>query len=148
MRGRVRFTAPGVGVRRIEGVPALAENGCVTPTILIIDDHAAFRALARELLEADGYEVVGEAADGQAGIDAVGALAPDVVLLDVRLPDMDGFDVVGALAAGGCRSAVVVTSSSDDPLYPERAASSGARGFVAKHDVCGAALDRLIAQTS
>jgi DNA-binding NarL/FixJ family response regulator len=116
----------------------------VSPTVLIVDDHAAFRVLARALLEADGYEVVGEATDGQAGLDAAGSLQPDVVLLDVRLPDMDGFDVAGELAAGGCRAAVVVTSSSDDPLYPARATSNGARGFVAKHDVCGAALDRLI----
>jgi two-component system response regulator FimZ (fimbrial Z protein) len=120
----------------------------VTPTILIVDDHAAFRALARELLEADGYEVVGEACDGRAGLAAAELLRPDVVLLDVRLPDMDGFDVAGELAAGTCRAAVVVTSSSDDPLYPQRATSSGARGFLAKHDVCGAALDRLVGETS
>jgi two-component system response regulator FimZ (fimbrial Z protein) len=117
----------------------------VSPTVLIVDDHAAFRALARELLEADGYQVVGEASDGQAGLHAAGSLQPDVVLLDVRLPDMDGFQLADHLAACGCRSAVVVTSSSDDPLYPGRATSSGARGFVAKHDVCGAALDRLLA---
>jgi len=116
----------------------------VTPTILIVDDHAAFRAGARALLEADGYDVVGEAQDGQAGIQAAQDLNPDVVLLDVRLPDMDGFTAAGRLVATGCRCAVVVTSSSDDPLYPERAQSSGARGFVAKHDVCGAALDRLL----
>lgn len=117
----------------------------MSPTLLIIDDHAAFRAGARALLEADGYEVVGEAGDARAGLDAARTLKPDVVLLDVRLPDMDGFQVVGCLAARGCAAAVVVTSSSDDPLYPERALNSGARGFVAKHDVCGAALDRLLA---
>ena len=116
----------------------------MSPTVLIVDDHAAFRALARELLEADGYDVIGEARDGQAGLDAADSLRPDVVLLDVRLPDMDGFALAGHLAAGGCTAAVVVTSSSDDPLYPERATSNGARGFVAKHDVCGAALDRLL----
>ena len=121
-----------------------ADNHCVSPTVLIVDDHAAFRALARQLLQADGYDVVGEATDGQTGIDAAGLLQPDVVLLDVRLPDMDGFQVAGHLA-DCCRAAVVVTSSSDDPLYPERATSSGARGFVAKHDVCGASLDRLLA---
>jgi DNA-binding NarL/FixJ family response regulator len=116
----------------------------VSPTVLIVDDHAAFRAGVRALLEADGYDVVGEAPDGQAGLDAAGTLNPDVVLLDVRLPDMDGFTVAGRLAACGCEAAVIVTSSSDDPLYRERAQSSGARGFVAKHDVCGAALDRLL----
>jgi DNA-binding NarL/FixJ family response regulator len=116
----------------------------VSPTVLIVDDHAAFRAGARALLEADGYDVVGEAGDGQAGIDAARNLHPDVVLLDVRLPDMDGFTVAGRLTSNGSDTVVIVTSSSDDPLYPERAQSSGARGFVAKHDVCGAALDRLL----
>ncbi|MEA2154631.1 MAG: hypothetical protein QOE11_771 [Solirubrobacteraceae bacterium] len=116
----------------------------MSPTVLIVDDHAAFRAGARALLEADGYHVIGEAQDGQAGLDAVKTLNPDVVLLDVRLPDMDGFTVAGRMTQSGCDSAVIVTSSSDDPLYPARAQSSGARGFVAKHDVCGAALDRLL----
>jgi two-component system, NarL family, nitrate/nitrite response regulator NarL len=120
-----------------------ADNHCVSPTVLIVDDHAAFRALARRVLQADGYDVVGEAADGQTGLDAAGSLQPDVVLLDVRLPDMDGFQVAGCLASC-CTAAVIVTSSSDDPLYPQRAANSGARGFVAKHDVCGAVLDRLL----
>ncbi len=120
------------------------DNHCVSPTVLIVDDHAAFRSLARQVLQADGYDVIGEAADGRTGLDAARSLQPDVVLLDVRLPDMDGFQVAGDLAQR-CTAAVVVTSSSDDPLYPARATTSGARGFVAKHDVCGAALDRLLA---
>lgn len=113
------------------------------PTVLIVDDHAAFRSGARALLEADGWDVVGEAADGQTGLDAAYDLNPDVVLLDVRLPDMDGFTVAGRLTSNGCQSDVIVTSSSDDPLYRERAEKCGACGFVAKHDVCGAALERL-----
>jgi DNA-binding NarL/FixJ family response regulator len=125
-------------------VPTPADNLEVSPTVFIVDDHAAFRAGVRAVLEADGYHVVGEAPDGRRGLDAVQTLNPDVVLLDVRLPDMDGFTVAGRLAACGCGSAVIVTSSSDDPLYRERAHNSGARGFVAKHDVCGAALDRLL----
>ena len=114
-------------------------------TILIVDDHTAFRRIVREVLEADGYDVVGEAPDGRAGLSAALSLKPDVVLLDVRLPDMDGFAVALSLAANGGGPAVIVTSSSDDPLYPARAARSGARGFVAKHDVCGASLDRILA---
>jgi len=141
----VRSAASGAGVGRIEFRTAYAETHRVPLTLLIIDDHAAFRAGARALLEADGYRVVGEAGDGRAGLAAASALEPDVVLLDVRLPDMDGFRVADCLAARGCTAAVVVTSSSDDPLYPARAVSSGARGFVAKHDVCGAVLDRLLA---
>ena len=68
-------------------------------TILIVDDHTAFRTIVREVLEADGYDVVGEAPDGRAGLSAALALKPDVVLLDVRLPDMDGFAVALSLAA-------------------------------------------------
>jgi len=117
----------------------------VSPTVLIIDDHAAFRTGARALLAADGYDVIGEAPDGRRGIEAAVALQPEVVLLDVRLPDMDGFEVAGELAACCSLTAVVITSSSDDPLYPARAVGSGARGFVAKHDVSGPTLDRLLA---
>ena len=117
----------------------------VSPTVLIVDDHAAFRALVRAVLEEDGYDVIGEAPDGYAGLIAARELRPDVVLLDVRLPDMDGFAVAGELAGNGRGPAVVVTSSSEDPLYVGRAQCSGARGFIAKHDVCGAALDRLLA---
>lgn len=125
--------------------PSCDDTHSVSPTVLIIDDHAAFRAGARALLAADGYDVIGEACDGRRGIEAAALLQPEVVLLDVRLPDMDGFEVAGALVANGSGAAVVITSSSDDPLYPARAIGSGARGFVAKHDVSGPTLDRLLA---
>jgi DNA-binding NarL/FixJ family response regulator len=116
----------------------------MAPTLLIVDDHAAFRTTARALLECDGWDVVGEAGDGTSGLAAARALRPDVVLLDVRLPDIDGFTVAERLTAENGAPAVIVTSSSDDPLYPERARESGARGFVAKHDLSGAALARLL----
>lgn len=116
----------------------------MAPTLLIVDDHAVFRSTARALLECDGWTVIGEAADGSSGLDAVRALRPDVVLLDVRLPDIDGFAVAERLAAENGGPAVIVTSSSDDPLYPDRAVSMGACGFVAKHDLSGAALHRLL----
>ena len=116
----------------------------MAPTLLIVDDHAAFRSTARALLELDGWDVVGEASDGRSGLSAARSLKPDVVLLDVRLPDIDGFAVAEELTAAGGGPAVIVTSSSDDPLYPERALSAGARGFVAKHDLSGAALHRLL----
>jgi DNA-binding NarL/FixJ family response regulator len=116
----------------------------MTPTLLIVDDHAAFRSTARALLECDGWNVVGEAYDGTSGIDAAHALRPDVVLLDVRLPDIDGFAVAERLTADRGGPAVIVTSSSDDPLYPDRALRTGACGFVSKHDLSGAALQRLL----
>ena len=113
-------------------------------TVLIVDDHAVFRTAARALLEADGFRVVGDAADGQTGVAAARALHPDVVLLDVRLPDTDGFSLAAELtrAAGG--PAVVVTSSSDDPRYPDLARRSGAVGFVCKHDLGGDVLRTLL----
>lgn len=144
MSRAVRLPVPSRRASRIEPPPDCADNHTVAPTVLIVDDHAAFRACARELLAVDGYDVVGEARDGGTALEAVRLLAPEVVLLDVRLPDMDGFELAGRLAADGCPAAVVVTSSSDDPLYPERALHCGALGFVAKHDLCGAALDRLL----
>jgi DNA-binding NarL/FixJ family response regulator len=116
----------------------------MAPTLLIVDDHAVFRSTARALLECDGWTVVGEAVDGSSGLDAVRTLRPDVVLLDVRLPDIDGFTVAERLAAENGGPAVIVTSSSDDPLYPDRAVRMGACGFVAKHDLSGAALHRLL----
>ena len=69
------------------------------PTVLIVDDHAGFRAGARALLEADGFRVLGEAENGEAGIEAARRLAPDVVLLDVQLPGIDRFAVAQELAA-------------------------------------------------
>ncbi len=115
-------------------------------TLLLIDDHRTFRTTARALLEADGFHVVGEAADGGTGISAELALHPDVVLVDVQLPDIDGFAVARAMTAGrnGGAPVVIVCSSSDDPLYPERALRSGASGFVAKHDLCGTSLQPLL----
>ena len=76
-------------------------------TVVIIDDHPSFRASARAILEAEGFDVVGEAADGSSGIAAARMLAPDVILLDVQLPDMDGFAVCRELHLNGGPPAVV-----------------------------------------
>jgi DNA-binding NarL/FixJ family response regulator len=113
--------------------------------VLIVDDQEPFREAARMVVElTDGFDVVGEAHTGDAGLHAAGELKPDVVLLDVRLPDADGFDLAERLTAGHGGPAVILTSSSDDPLYPDRALRSGARGFVAKHDLCGPGFARLL----
>jgi DNA-binding NarL/FixJ family response regulator len=112
------------------------------PTLLIVDDHAGFRSLARRLLTVGGFEVVGEAADGRAAIAAARRLRPDVVLLDVQLPDIDGPEVAARLAAAnGLCPAVVLTSSRD---LHDLGAIGGVRGFIPKSELSGAALEALL----
>ena len=113
-------------------------------TVLIVDDHPSFRASARAILEADGYEVIGEAADGATAFAKVRELTPDVVLLDVQLPDMDGFAVSSKLHQNGSSPLVVLVSSRDACDYGTLVEESGARGFIPKDELSGAALDKLI----
>ena len=109
-------------------------------TVLIVDDHPSFRATARLLLESEGFDVIGEAADGTSGLLAARELTPDLVLLDVQLPDVDGFQVAAELTGGGGGPAVVLTSSRDEADFGPLVAASGARGFVPKAELSGAAL--------
>jgi DNA-binding NarL/FixJ family response regulator len=114
--------------------------------VLIVDDHPSFRSAARLLLEHEGLEVIGEAEDGAAGLRATCALQPDVVLLDVNLPDTDGFDVASQIRAkrepGGPR--VVLTSSRDSREFGPLVSRSGADGFVAKGDLSAEAICALL----
>jgi DNA-binding NarL/FixJ family response regulator len=121
------------------------DDGRVEWTILIVDDHPGFRSAARALLEADGFEVVGEAADGESGLAAAARLRPGLVLLDIQLPDLDGFEVARRLSQAGDPPLVVLVSSRDSSAYRRRLADSPARGFVAKSDLSGAALSALLA---
>jgi DNA-binding NarL/FixJ family response regulator len=116
----------------------------VATSVLIIDDHPSFRAAARLLLEEDGFEVIGEAADGTEGIAATQALHPDVVLLDVNLPDLDGFEVATRLTSNGHHAKVVMVSSRDPQEFGPLVQRSGARGFIPKADLTGAALTALL----
>jgi DNA-binding NarL/FixJ family response regulator len=113
-------------------------------TILIVDDHAAFRVQARALLSADGFLVVGEAVDGYSGLAAARQLRPDLVLLDIGLPDVEGFEVARALAADGPPPFVVLTSSRDASAYGPRLDSSRVLGFIAKDELSGAAIRALV----
>ena len=115
-------------------------------TVLIADDHAGFRASAQRLLEAEGYDVVGAAADGRGAVEAARRLEPDVVLLDVQLPDVDGFEVAAQITGGGNgASAVVLTSSRDWGDSAELIRGSGAKGFVPKSKLSGEAIAGLLA---
>jgi DNA-binding NarL/FixJ family response regulator len=118
----------------------------MTCTVLIVDDHPSFRATARALLEAEGFAVVGEATTGGEALAKAAELAPEVVLLDVQLPDLDGFEVAARLAAAnGSAPLVVLVSSRDASDYGSLIAESGARGFIAKGDLSGAAVRALLA---
>jgi DNA-binding NarL/FixJ family response regulator len=113
-------------------------------TVVIVDDHAGFRAQARTVLEAEGFDVVGEAVDGASAVDEVIRLGPDVALVDVQLPDMDGFEVAARLRTAGSTARIVLTSSRDGSDFGSLVEKSGARGFIAKAELSGAALGSLI----
>jgi DNA-binding NarL/FixJ family response regulator len=119
---------------------------CVPSTVLIVDDHPSFRATASAMLAADGWEVVGEAADGKSALASVRRLHPDLVLLDVQLPDMDGFAVASELAGwkNGARTKIVLTSSRDAADFGPLVAECGAMGFVPKAELSGAALQAVL----
>ena len=109
--------------------------------ILIVDDHPSFRATAKTLLLADGFEVVGEAEDGRSALEQVERLRPDLVLLDVQLPDMDGFAVISELCTSdGYCPKVVLTTSHDESDFGPIVARCGAAAFVPKGELSGAAL--------
>jgi DNA-binding NarL/FixJ family response regulator len=111
--------------------------------VLIVDDHEPFRAVARDLLEGAGYVIAGEAADAAEALAAVAAEAPDAVLLDVQLPDHDGFSVATALTASG-GPAVVLISSRDAEDYGGRIEACGARGFIPKSKLSAASFAALV----
>lgn len=113
-------------------------------SVLIVDDHDGFRATARALLEADGFDVIGDAADGDAAIVAARRLRPDVVLLDVQLPGLDGFAVAEVLAAADQAPAIVLISSRGGDAFRRRLATSPAIGFIAKAELSGECLTSLL----
>ena len=121
----------------------VCDDPSVQKRVLIVDDHQPFRAVARALLECAGYIVTGEAADGAEALAAVAAHAPDAVLLDVQLPDLDGFAVATELAAAN-GPAVVLISSRDADDYGRRVAACGARGFIPKSKLSAATIAALL----
>jgi DNA-binding NarL/FixJ family response regulator len=120
----------------------MCDDSSVPVTVLIVDDHAAFRASARTMLELDGFDVVGEAADGVSALELARELEPELVLLDVALPDVSGFDVAERLAEGPAK--VILTSSREPQDFGRRVRRSGALGFVPKDRLSGEALSSLL----
>lgn len=113
-------------------------------TVLIVDDHADLRASARAMLEADGFDVVGDARTGAEAVAEARRLAPTLVLLDVRLPDIDGISVAQQLAELSLAPDVVLISSRDATAYGRRLCSAPALGFLGKAELTGATLRRLL----
>lgn len=113
--------------------------------VLIVDDHPSFRTMARALLESEGYEVVGEAANGAAALRATEEVRPDLVLLDVQLPDLDGFELAERIARLQPTTQIVLTSSRDGEDYGRSIEESAARGFVPKAELSGPRLAALLA---
>jgi DNA-binding NarL/FixJ family response regulator len=115
------------------------------PTVLIVDDHPGFRRAARSMLEAEGYRVVGESATGSDALVDAQRVQPGVILLDIGLPDIDGLEVAERLTAAQPGRAIVLTSSRDAKDYLSLVHDSGARGFIPKHELSGAAIAALAA---
>jgi DNA-binding NarL/FixJ family response regulator len=115
-------------------------------TALIVDDHPSFRASARAMLEAEGFEIVGELEDGASVVETVIALDPDLVLLDIQLPDKSGFDVCAELEdCDGHSGQVILVSSRDISDYGELVETSCACGFVPKGELSGDTIAALLA---
>ena len=114
-------------------------------TAVIVDDHAGFRDQAAELLRSAGYEVVGSCPDGRSAVDAISALRPDVVLLDVQLPDTDGFALISRLVAVSDGATIVLTSTREAADYGGRVARSGAAGFISKAELSAQSLANVVA---
>jgi CheY-like chemotaxis protein len=116
----------------------------VSSTVLVVDDHPSFREFARRLLESAGFAVIDEARDGASALAAVRALRPDVVLLDVLLPDTTGFELAETLSSDPGGPMVVLTSSRGADDFEVSLACSSARGFIAKRDLTAAAFTALV----
>lgn len=114
--------------------------------VLIVDDHAGFRASARALLERQGLTIVGEAQDGDSALRVASELRPDVVLLDIQLPDRDGFEVAERLRELDDPPRVVLISSRDRLAFGSLVEESYASGFIAKAELSGDRITALLGE--
>jgi len=130
----------------VEFGPILCDHSGMRPTALIVDDHAAFRASAKTLLQDEGFQVVGEAEDGRSALELARALDPDLVLLDVALPDLSGLDVAERLA--GSHSKVVLVSSRRPDDFGARFRQAPVVGFISKDELSGTALAELLQESA
>lgn len=113
-------------------------------TLLIVDDHDGYRSFVASMLDGEQFSVSGTADDGEAALDAVDRLRPDLVLLDVQLPGIDGFEVAAQIATRPDPPLVVLTSTRDAEDFGTRLADAPILGFVPKHEMSVDALARLV----
>ena len=116
-------------------------------TVLIVDDHDGFRRSMRRMLEREGYSVVGEAVDGQTAISEALRLRPDIALVDIRLPDIDGFAVAKALRAAASAGSILLISTRQRIDHGERLASSDADGFIEKSELSARSIGAIVHRT-
>jgi DNA-binding NarL/FixJ family response regulator len=138
------YPAPKVWIPAPTGTAPGGTIPLMSPTVLIVDDHPAFRASARRLLGRHDYDVVGEAADGREALAVAETVRPDVVLLDVGLPDIDGLEVARRLGEDQPTAAVVLVSSRDGDDLGPLLEGVGARGFIPKAELSAAAIEKLL----
>lgn len=148
--GRGLSAAIGAGPKiDLRVSPVVAARGwcndaVVEQLVVLVDDHAGFRAQARALCEAHGLRVVGEAGDGADALEVVGRLRPDLVLLDIVLPDIDGFAVARRLAALPHAPQVILVSSREASDFGARLTEAPVRGFITKADLTAAGIAALL----
>jgi DNA-binding NarL/FixJ family response regulator len=141
----VRQAPPSGVASRMDIGTGMGENRPMGKTVLVVDDHPSFRASARRMLEIDGYEVVGEAGTGAAALTEAERLRPDVVLLDIRLGDIDGLEVTRRLLEmDGDAPQIVLVSSHDPADLGAATGASGARGFIPKAELTSSAVAALL----
>jgi DNA-binding NarL/FixJ family response regulator len=114
-------------------------------SVYVVDDHALFRRVAKTLLEAEGYEIAGEASSGETALDELEKAHPDVVLLDVQLPGIDGFEVARRISETEHPPAVLLTSTRPADAYGDLMGAAHARGFIQKQDLSGQTVASLLA---
>jgi DNA-binding NarL/FixJ family response regulator len=113
-------------------------------TVVIVDDNDAFRERTRTLLDAEGYSVVGEARDGAGGLQLLRELAPDLALLDVQLPDTDGFTLAERARATVGDTSIIIISTREAADYASSVTCCGALGFISKSELCDRALREIL----
>jgi len=110
---------------------------------MIVDDNDMMRSILRAMLRGEEYEIVGEARNGQIAVDMAERLKPDIVCLDVVMPEMDGLAALAAIKAARPETGIVMITSNTDPETVQQAIMGGASGFIVKPFNAARVLDTL-----